>query len=196
VSLTVNIAIFASGSGTNAENIIQYFENKPNTEVQLVLSNNSEAGVLERAQKHGVQVFTFSKPDLYEKDIVLNKLGQENTDLIVLAGFLWLIPPPLIEKYAPYIVNIHPALLPKYGGKGMYGRHVHEAVLSNNESESGITIHHVNEQYDDGDIIFQKKCKVKPQDTPGTLAERIKKLEHKHYPRVIEQLAESIKKEE
>ncbi len=190
VESPVNIAIFASGSGSNAENIIQYFQDKPYATVHLILSNNPSAGVLKRAKQYNVPTLTFTKEQLYDRSDVVDHLLSKNTHVVVLAGFLWLIPPSIIDKFAPYIVNIHPALLPKYGGKGMYGKHVHEAVLRNNESKSGITIHRVNENYDEGSILRQETCPVKPNDTPNSLAERIKKLEHRYYPEVIEELVQ------
>ena len=182
------IAILASGSGTNAENIIKYFEGSQDVSVQLVLSNKEEAYVLTRARQHNIPTMVFDRPGFYETGLVLEKLLSEGINFIVLAGFLWLIPLDIIQAYPGKIVNIHPALLPKYGGKGMYGSHVHQAVIDNNDKESGISIHYVNEKYDEGAIIFQAKCPVLPGDTPESLAERIHVLEYKHYPEVIEKL--------
>lgn len=183
-----NIAIFASGSGTNAENIIQFFRTDPDIQVKLVCSNKPGAKVLERAQQHGIKTFTFSRKDLYETDAVLDKLREEGIDFIVLAGFLWLVPGKLVNAYPGAIMNIHPALLPKYGGKGMYGEHVHAAVIANGEPNSGISIHFVNEKYDDGDIIFQATCPLEGTDTPDSLAEKVHALEYEHYPRVIREV--------
>ena len=183
-----NIAIFASGSGTNAENIARYFESHSHIHVKLILSNKPDAYVLERAKKLNISTLTFTKKELYQRDKILSVLEDNKIDLIVLAGFLLLIPTYLIEAYQGKIINIHPALLPNYGGKGMYGDRVHRAVLDNQEQESGITIHYVNEHYDEGNIIFQKKCPVYSDDTPDSLAERIHQLEHEYYPRVIENL--------
>ena len=183
-----NIAILASGSGTNAENIIKYFSNKKTAKVKLVLSNRREALVLKRAEALKVRTHFFEHHDFYSSENVFNLLIRNNIDFIVLAGFLWLVPDNIIEKYERRIVNIHPALLPRYGGKGMYGDRVHRAVLENHDPESGITIHHVNRHYDDGDIIFQAKCIVEPGDTTETLASRVHTLEYEYYPVVIEKL--------
>ncbi len=182
------LAIFASGSGTNAENIIKYFRGHDQIEVALVLSNKAGAGVLQRARSAGVPAVVFNRKDLYESGRVMNILKNNDIACIVLAGFLWLIPEELIRNWRGKIVNIHPALLPKYGGKGMYGQRVHETVITNGDKESGITIHHVNENYDEGNIILQKKCPVLKGDTPDRLAGRVHKLEYKYYPKVIEKL--------
>lgn len=187
-----NIAIFASGSGTNAENIIQYFSTKKIARVNLVLSNKPHAMVLKRAAALHVDTGFFEYDDFYRSDKVLEKLKSYNTDFIVLAGFLWLVPENILDNYPGRVINIHPALLPAYGGKGMYGEAVHRAVIANNEPESGITIHYVNRQYDSGDIIFQARCRVEPGDTPETLASRIHKLEYQHFPRVIEDLVAEL----
>ncbi len=185
-----NIAIFASGSGTNAENIIQYFENKTDKKhkVNLILSNKAQAQVHERAKKLNVKSISFNKDDFYKSDNVIEILKEHNIDFIVLAGFLWLVPQNLVKLYKNKIVNIHPALLPKYGGKGMYGDFVHEAVVEAKEKESGITIHWVNEKYDEGDVIYQAKCEVTPKDTPSSLANKIHQLEYEHFPPVIAQV--------
>ena len=183
-----NIAIFASGSGTNAENIARYFESHPRIHVNLILSNKPEAYVIKQAKNLNIPTVTFNQKELSQKEKILPVLEDNKIDLIVLAGFLLLIPKYLIESYPNSIINIHPALLPNYGGKGMYGDRVHKAVLDNEEQESGITIHYVNEHYDEGNIIFQKKCPVYSEDTPETLAKRIHKLEHEYYPRIIEKL--------
>ena len=189
-----NIAIFASGSGTNAQNLIEYFSNRKGAKVTLVLSNCSEAYVLERVRKLSVKAEIFDRDDFYNSGRVLKLLNSYSIDFIVLAGFLWLVPPNLIDIYRGKIINIHPALLPAYGGKGMYGARVHEAVIANRESESGITIHLVNEEYDAGDIIFQAKCKIERGENPGTLAKKIHKLEQKHFPGVVEEVIASIGK--
>ncbi|MCF8225673.1 MAG: phosphoribosylglycinamide formyltransferase [Bacteroidales bacterium] len=189
-----NIAIFASGSGTNAENIIQHFRTNSESRVQLVLCNKPGAGVIDRAEDNQIPVYLFSREDLYESDYVLRQLTEHRIDFIVLAGFLWLVPSNLIRKFPGSIVNIHPALLPKYGGKGMYGSRVHAAVLENHEKKSGITIHYVNDKYDEGNIIFKAKCKVSPDDTPDSLAEKVHELEYEHYPRVIEEVIREQKR--
>ena len=187
-----NIAIFASGSGTNAENIIRFFRMDPGIKVQLVCSNKPGAKVLERAENLGVRTCTFNRQEFYDTEYVLEKLQSEGIDFIVLAGFLWLVPENLINAYPDAIVNIHPALLPKYGGKGMYGTRVHAAVIANGERESGISIHYVNERYDDGNIIFQATCPVEGTDTPDSLAEKVHALEYEHYPRVIGEVVEKL----
>ncbi len=184
------IAIFASGSGTNAENIIKYFSNGDLARVDLVLSNCSEAFVLKRAAALTVDTMIFDRNDFYESGRVLGCLIERGIDFIVLAGFLWLVPGDILNGYAKRIINIHPALLPRHGGKGMYGDRVHRAVIESHEKESGITIHYVNSRYDEGDIIFQAKCKVSGSDTPESLAAKVHSLEYEHYPRVI---AEQIK---
>ncbi len=183
-----NIAIFASGSGTNAENIIKYFSNQNTAKVSLVLSNMRQALVLKRAEAHNIRTVFFEHKEFYVTGKVLRYLALYKIDFIVLAGFLWLVPENIIDLYEGRIINIHPALLPAYGGKGMYGEAVHKAVIGNHDSESGITIHYVNKLYDKGDIIFQARCKVEVTDTPGTLAEKVHALEYLHYPRVIEEL--------
>ena len=182
------IAIFASGSGTNAETIMEHFSGSDTARVALVLSNRQYAYVLARASDRGVPVEIFSRDTLYgNPQQVLEILDRYGIDFIALAGFMLLMPCEIVEKYAGRIVNIHPALLPKYGGKGMYGDHVHRAVIAKGEKESGITIHYVNESYDDGDIISQHRLEVLPGDTPDALAERIHALEHRWYPCIIEQ---------
>lgn len=182
------IAIFASGSGTNAQNIIEYFKDNAEIEVSLVLSNRNDALVLERAKRFHVPTFTFNRFTFYETIDVLGELEEHKIDFIVLAGFLWLVPKYLIGKYAGQIINIHPALLPKYGGKGMYGMKVHKSVIESGDDESGITIHYVNEKYDDGAIIFQAKCNIDVGDTPEMLAQKIHKLEYDNFPVVIKKL--------
>lgn len=187
-----NIVIFASGSGTNAEAITRYFGSCKHAGVGMIMSNRCNAYVLERAKKLNVPAMCFSRADLYETDFVLERLENENPALIVLAGFLWLIPGSIIRHFHGRIINIHPALLPKFGGKGMFGQKVHEAVIAAGEKESGITIHYVNEKYDEGDVIFQARCPVLPDDTPESLAKRIHELEHRHYPQVIKKLLASL----
>ena len=181
-----NIAIFASGNGTNAERIIKYFAKSKIAHVALVVTNNSKAGVINRANTLNVDVQVINRNVFYDSQSIISTLAKYKVDLIVLAGFLWLVPKYLIDKYEYRIINIHPALLPKYGGKGMYGMRVHESVIENNEEESGITIHQVNDKYDDGQIIFQEKVKVEINETPETLAGKIHILEYKHFPKVIE----------
>ena len=183
-----NIAIFASGSGTNAENIIQYFSTRNTAKVSLVLSNKRQAMVLKRAEALKIRTVFFEHKEFYVTGKVLRYLALYKIDFIVLAGFLWLVPESIIEHYPGRIINIHPALLPAYGGKGMYGDIVHKAVIANRDKKSGITIHYVNKQYDEGDIIFQERCKVDPSDTPDTLAAKVHTLEYAHYPKIIEEL--------
>ena len=182
------LAIFASGSGSNAENIALYFSNKPEFEISAILSNNANAFVLSRAKTLNIPTLVFSRSEFNETDKIIDFLAEKKIDFVVLAGFLWLLPLNLLRKYPDSIVNIHPALLPKYGGKGMYGINVHKAVVKNKEKESGITIHMINEKYDEGKIVFQAKCKVNPKDTPEDVAERIHKLEYEFFPKIIEQL--------
>lgn len=182
------IAIFASGNGTNAQRIIEYFKCHPSISVDIVLSNNPEAFVMTRAKSAGIPTEIFSRKEFYESEKVLTILKERMITFIVLAGFLWLIPAYLLRAYADRIVNIHPALLPKYGGKGMYGMRVHESVINSGDIESGITIHMVNEKYDEGQIIFQARCKVDANETPETLAKKIHLLEYEHFPRIIESL--------
>ena len=180
------IAIFASGSGSNAQKIIEYFADNQNIIVDSVWTNNPSAYVLERAKKCGIDSFIFSREEFKSTLFVVQKLKNRNINLIVLAGFLWLIPSNLIQNFR--IINIHPALLPKYGGKGMYGMNVHQAVVENKEIESGISIHFVNEKYDEGEIIFQAVCPVIPSDSPEDVAEKVHQLEYKHFPEVIEKV--------
>jgi phosphoribosylglycinamide formyltransferase 1 len=182
------IAIFASGSGTNAENIIKYFSNRNSAKVTLVLSNRREAYVLERAKVLKVNSVFFDRDDFYTSGKVLEYLAANEIDFVVLAGFLWLIPDSILERFEGRIINIHPALLPHYGGKGMYGEKVHENVIANHETESGITIHYVSSYYDEGNIIFQARCKVELSDSVSSLASKVHALEYKHYPAVIEDL--------
>ena len=183
-----NIAIFASGSGTNAENIIRYFSSSETIKVALVLSNNCNAGVHKRVEKQGVPSFSFSRDEFSKGTPILQKLSEYHVDFIVLAGFMNKISDILLEAYPNKIVNIHPALLPKYGGKGMYGMHVHEAVVAAGEKKSGITIHYIDENYDEGIIAFQATCSVNEADTPEDVANKVHALEYAHYPHVIEEL--------
>lgn len=180
------IAIFASGSGTNAEEILAYFQYHPSIEVRLLLSNNAQAQALQRAERFRIKTYTFSKTQFRDSYEVLGWLKEERITHIVLAGFMWLLPDYLIQAYPGKIINIHPALLPKFGGKGMYGKFVHEAVKAAAEPETGITIHEVNERYDEGNIVFQATCGVDETDTPDSIALKVQKLEHMHYPKVIE----------
>jgi len=188
----VNIAIFASGSGTNAQKIIEYFSESDKIRVGMILSNRKDAYVIERALKYNIPAFTFTNSDLKNSSIVVKKLKAEKVDYIVLAGFLLKIPDNILKLYSRKIVNIHPALLPKYGGKGMYGMHVHDAVILSGDKESGITIHYVNEKYDDGEIIFQAKCNVTDIDTAKSIAEKVHVLEHRYYPQIIEKIINRI----
>lgn len=185
------LAIFASGSGSNAEKIAEHFANHSEIEVSLILSNNPQAGVIARARRLHIPVILFDRKTFYETHKVVEILQNEHIDLVVLAGFMMLIPETMVHAFPNKIVNIHPALLPKYGGKGMYGHFVHEAVVSAQEPESGISIHYVNERYDEGDIIFQATCPVTPTDTPEDVAAKVQILEHKHYPEVVEKLLQT-----
>ena len=188
---TKKIVIFASGSGTNAENIIKHFQKSENIEVVAVLSNRRSAGVLKKAHDLGVKSLLFDKEALYHTNDILNILKDMKPDLIVLAGFLWLFPSKIIKEFPDKIINIHPALLPKYGGKGMYGAKVHESIIANKEKESGISIHYVNEKYGEGNIIFQATTSIENHDTPESLAGKIHELEYRHFPEVIQQLLEA-----
>ena len=187
-----NIAISASGSGSNAENIIRYFQKNDSAQVSLVLSNKSDAYVLERAHRLGVPCNVFTKEDWIAGDEILAVLQEYRIDFIVLAGFLVRVPDLLLHAYPDKIINIHPALLPKFGGKGMYGDRVHQAVVAAGEKESGITIHYINEHYDEGDTIFRATCPVLPTDSPGDVAEKVHALEYEHFPRVIEQIITTL----
>ena len=184
----IKLVIFASGSGTNAQRIIEYFKDSPLISVKHIYCNRKDAYVLTRARDFSIPSTIFSKEDFYHSSRILENLREDKIDYIILAGFLWLIPLNLLKEFPNRIINIHPALLPRYGGKGMYGSFVHEAVIENKENESGISIHFVNEKYDDGKIIFQAKCNVEKGDTPKDLAAKIHKLEHAHFPKVIEQV--------
>lgn len=179
------IAILASGSGSNAEAIIQHFVSSSLAQVVCILTNRVDAGVRERAERLGVPHYYFSNAEMREGITPLALLSDHKVDFVVLAGYMCLITPPWLTAYPSRILNIHPALLPSYGGKGMYGHHVHEAVLASGESTSGITIHLVDEHYDHGRYLVQASCPVLPSDTSEALAERIHRLEHHHYPRAI-----------
>ena len=184
----MNIAIFASGSGSNAENISKYFSHSTKHKVAFILSNKKDAYALERAKNLNILPIYFSKEELTDKKIMLDLLQKHKIDFIVLAGYLKLIPEFLIDTYPNRIINIHPALLPKFGGKGMYGMHVHKAVVEKKETETGITIHFVNAKYDEGQIIAQFKCKLETNDTPEDVANKIHKLEMDNFPKVIERV--------
>ena len=183
----VRLGIFASGEGSNAQNFINYFRNRKDVTISLIVSTKKEAGVIQKAIDEQIPDLILDKESFYNTDLVLNEL-KAKVDFIVLAGFLWMIPPNIIKAYEGKMVNIHPALLPKYGGKGMFGKKVHEAVIHNKEKESGMTIHYVNENYDEGKIIFQGKCVVEPSDTPEALEKKIHELEYEFYPKVVEEI--------
>ena len=182
------IVIFASGSGSNAENLINFFKNRNTASVVLVLTNNPYAKVLDRCKNLKVSALSFNKIAFTETSDVLNLLKASKPDMIVLAGFLWKFPDAILNEFPNKVINIHPALLPKYGGKGMFGMHVHEAVVANNETTTGITIHYVNEHYDEGAIIFQATYNIKPSDSAEDVAAKIHELEMKHFPEVVEKL--------
>ncbi len=182
------IVLFASGSGSNVENIVHYFQDRPNVTIAGVLTNKRDAKVIDRCNRLNISALYFNSHAFYNTDCVLDILRALNPDLIVLAGFLWKIPHNLIQSFPNKIINIHPALLPKYGGKGMYGMNVHKAIKENKEIETGITIHYVNENYDEGGIIHQAKIEIVPEDTPGTIAQKVHELEYEHFPKVIDQL--------
>jgi len=186
----INIAIFASGSGTNAQAILEYFSGNNLVDIKCIYSNNPSAYALTRGKNSGTNTYTFSRNDFYKSNQVQDHLISHKIDLIILAGFMWLVPSSLVDKFT--ILNIHPALLPKYGGKGMYGDFVHKAVIKNGETESGITIHYVNNEYDKGDIIVQATCPVLATDSPDLLAKKIHTLEHKHYPETISKIVKKL----
>ena len=190
---TVRIALFASGSGTNVENIANFFNGKTTAKPVCVLCNKPDAFVLERAKRLNLDSMTFNRADFNDGKKIMEYLRQHDIDMIVLAGFLWLVPQYLIDAYPSRIVNIHPALLPKFGGKGMYGMHVHEAVKQSGETETGITIHLIDGNYDKGNTVFQAKVAIDPSDTPDDIANKVHALEYKHYPEVIEEIAKGIK---
>jgi phosphoribosylglycinamide formyltransferase-1 len=181
----IKIAIFASGSGSNAERIVEFFNAKDEIEVSLILTNNPTAGVIERAQRLNIPVVIFNKKVFSKTDKIVEMLQLQSIDWVILAGFLWLVPKNLIKAFENRMINIHPALLPKYGGKGMWGHHVHEAVVANKEVETGITIHYVNENYDEGKIIFQAKCAVTETDSAEEVAQKIHLLEYQYFPEII-----------
>jgi len=188
----INIAIFASGAGSNAQQIINHFTSALNIKIVLIVCNKPGAGVLSIAEKAGIASLVIERERFFKADNYLPELQNNKVDYIILAGFLWKIPDALIKAYPKRIINIHPALLPKYGGKGMFGRYVHEAVVNNKETESGITIHYVDELYDHGAIIFQAKCTVTANDNADTLAQKIHLLEHRHYPKVIAETLQNV----
>lgn len=188
------IAIFASGSGSNAQKIMELYKRSPEVEIALVLTNNPDAYVLQRADNFEIPSHIFDRHEFYHTDNIIEMLKNLDIDLIVLAGFLWLIPKKLISEYPGRIINIHPALLPKFGGKGMYGDHVHHAVLTSGEPEGGITIHYVNENYDEGEYIYQGKYKIEKGDTLEMIKFKGQQLEHQHYPRIIDGIIKKIKK--
>ena len=181
------LAIFLSGSGSNARNICTYFKNHEKIEVALLLSNKENSGVKAISEEFGIPYFIFNKTQFYQTEEVITQLANYQISTVVLAGFLWLIPENLLDKYPNHIINIHPALLPKYGGKGMHGIHVHEAVWQNKETESGITIHLCNREYDKGEVLFQTSVAIEEGDTPETIAKKVLALEHEFFPRVIEE---------
>jgi len=186
------IAIFASGSGSNAQKLMEYFKYHDQAEVALVLSNNPEAYVLQRADNFEVPTHVFDRHEFFHTDNVVQLLEKLQIDLVVLAGFLWLVPQNLLDKFPNKIINIHPALLPAYGGKGMYGDRVHQAVLDAKEEESGITIHFVNEHFDEGEIIYQARFRIAPEDTLEVVRFKGQQLEHQHYPKVVENLLKKM----
>lgn len=183
-----NIAIFASGSGTNAENIINYFRNNPRISINLIVTNREDAFVRERAKRLEVDSYVIKKEAWKDQNLVNDLLSKYNIDYIILAGFLLRVPQYILDKYHNRVINIHPALLPKFGGKGMYGDNVHKAVIDSKDEESGITIHFCNENYDEGNIIFQAKCPISPNDTFEVVAQKVHQLEYKYFPVIIEQV--------
>jgi phosphoribosylglycinamide formyltransferase-1 len=182
------LALLASGNGSNAQRIIEYFSGHPTIIVSLILCNKPDAFVLNRAEKLGIPAVVFTRASFYETNMVQDILKSSHIDFLILAGFLWLIPQSLLAEYPGRVINIHPALLPKYGGKGMYGMKVHEAVIASGDSVSGITIHHVDENYDEGKIIFQAKCIISERDTPEDLAAKVHALEYRYFPEMIEKI--------
>lgn len=187
------IAIFASGSGSNAQKIMEHFKRNSEAEVVLILTNNPQAYVLQRADNFEIPSHIFSRHEFYETETIIRLLKNLQVDLIVLAGFLWLVPPNLLKAFPNKIINLHPALLPKFGGKGMYGDHVHKAVLAAGEEESGITIHFVNEKFDEGEILHQSRFKIEPGDNLEMIKFKGQQLEHQNFPRVIESLLKKMK---
>jgi len=193
-TLPYHIAIFASGAGSNALRIIEHFKNNSSVFIKLVLCNKPTAGVLQIADDNNIEKILIEKDHFFQSDFYIHLLKEKNIDLIVLAGFLWKIPINMIHAFPEKIINIHPALLPKYGGKGMYGAHVHEAVIAAKEPKSGITIHLVDEQYDHGKHLLQAECSIDEYDTPDTLAQKIHTLEHRYFPKTIEKYIEELRK--
>lgn len=188
----ISIAIFASGAGSNAQKVIDHFRNSKMVRIALIACNKPGAGVLGIAEKEHIPVLLIEKEAFFRGNGYVDELKAAGIDFIVLAGFLWKVPATLTAAYPNRMVNIHPALLPRYGGKGMYGMHVHEAIIAAGERESGITIHYVDNVYDNGDIIFQATCAIEPGDTPDMLAQKVHQLEHAHYPRIIEQVLQHL----
>lgn len=186
-----NIAIFASGTGSNARKIIDHFRNSRLARVTLIVSNKAGAGIFNIAEEENIPAVLIDKEEFFRGDRYVKLLQEKEIDLVVLAGFLWKVPSNLVAAFSGRIINIHPALLPKFGGKGMYGHFVHEAVLAAGEKESGITIHYVNEKYDDGGVILQERCAISPEDTPETLARKVQVLEHQWFPLIVERLLTS-----
>lgn len=184
----MRLAIFASGAGSNARNIIEYFSDRPEVQTVLIVTNNPAAGVVQIASQHHIPVLTIGREDHKEPSALIEKLRKEKIDWIILAGYLWKIPAPLVDAYENKIINIHPALLPKFGGKGMYGHHVHEAVFANRESESGITVHFVNANYDEGSVVFQARVALSPEDQPEDIEKKVRALEIEHFPQVIDRV--------
>jgi phosphoribosylglycinamide formyltransferase-1 len=183
-----HIAIFASGTGSNARRIMEYFQQSEDIRVVLVVSNKADAPVLETAASFGVETIVVQRQAFFQDNSLLDSLRNRSIDFIVLAGFLWLIPTYLVRAFSGKMINIHPALLPKFGGKGMYGMQVHRAVFAAKETQSGITIHYVDEHYDEGQIVFQTTCDISPNDSPDDIARKVLALEHRHLPPVVEQL--------
>lgn len=190
IVLMKNLVILASGSGSNAERIVEYFKDSTTINVSGIITNNPNAGVIDRAKRLGIRLDLITKSELEQPESQIKLLNQLNADFVILAGYLKKIPQAVISEYSGKILNLHPALLPKYGGKGMYGMNVHRAVIDNKEVTSGITIHLVNEVYDDGPILFQGKCSIDAGDTPETLVSKIHKLEYEHFPKVIEEFVQ------
>ena len=186
------VAIFASGRGSNAEKIIEYFKTKENTKIALIVSNRPNAPVLKLASANHIDYLVLEKKEFYESDSLLKQLEQYAINFIVLAGFLWLIPPYLVTAFNKRLINIHPALLPKYGGKGMYGMHVHQAVKDHKEKETGITIHYVNQNYDEGATIFQARVPIESFDSPADIAKKVQQLEHRYFAPIIDDLLNEI----
>lgn len=191
------LAVFASGSGSNAQQIANYIADDESIALLMILTNNPTAGVIDRARRGfdcglNVPVLVFDRPTFYQTDRIIKLLEAQQIDLIVLAGFMWLVPPALVRAFPGRIINVHPALLPKFGGKGMYGHHVHEAVVAAGETQTGITIHFVNEHYDEGAIIFQAATPVSPTDIPDDVAQKIHVLEYDHYPRVVVEVLDKL----